>query len=192
MKDLIQRVVLNFVAYVSKITSEIHAPFSRKRIKASHYHKVRHVIKPGSIILSATYGELANIFIPGKWSHVGIIATDGMSVIEAISTGVAKTDLIDFMMTKDEICVLNPSFLDTDGMIEASIKAEAEIGKPYDWKFVKGDIKAFYCSELVYHVLHKVKNDSPFTLRRTFGKLTVTPQDFYNAKSKFYVMWKSH
>jgi uncharacterized protein YycO len=191
MKDLIQRVVLNFVAYVSKITSEIHAPFSRKRIKASHYHKVRYVTKPGSIILSATYGELANIFIPGKWSHMGIIATDGMSVIEATSTGVVKTDLIDFMMKKDEVCVMYPVFLNTDEMIESSLIAETQLGKPYDWHFTQSDVESFYCSELVYHCIHRVSKDSPFTLRRTFGRLTVTPQDFYNAKSKFYVVWKS-
>lgn len=184
-------ILLNLTAMISKLTAKIYMPYSRKRIKASHYHKVRYAIKPGTVILSATRGEFSSLFIPGDWSHAGVIATDGLSVIEATSKGVIKTDLIDFMMSKDAICIMRSSFFDVDEMAQVAIEAERHLGKPYDWQFVKGDIKAFYCSELVYHAHAQVKNDIPFTLRRTFGKLTVTPQDFYNAKSKFYVVWKS-
>jgi len=143
------------------------------------------------VILSTTYGELSNMFIPGFWSHVGIVSTDGLSVVEAMSVGVVKSDLIDFMLKKDVVCLLYPEFTDVSEMFQAAIEAEAQIGKPYDFGMIQSDVKAFYCSELVYHCYDKAVMDSPFTLRKTLGRVTVVPQDFFNAKTKFKQAWHS-
>jgi len=56
---------------------------------------------------------------------------------------------------------------------------------------MQSDIEKFYCSELVYFAYDKAVQHSPFKLRTTLGRETVTPQDFYNAKKKFKQIWHS-
>lgn len=170
--------------------SKIYIPYSRKKIKASHYHKIRYAIRPGMVLLSQTNGEFSNLFIPGFWSHAAIVM-DNLQIVEATSNGVHKSDLIDFMMTKDSVCLLEPLFATEEQMIQAMITAQEQIGKPYDYSMNQSDIQKFYCSELVYFCYRQTVNQSPFTLRETFGRLTVTPQDFYNAKKKFKKVWHS-
>ena len=128
IKDLVKRTLLKALESGSKLTAKLYVPYSRKKIKAHHYHKARYHLFPGTIILSRTHGEFSNLVIPGRYSHVGIIATDGMSVIEAISEGVVKTDLIDFMLKKDEVCIMRSSFFDQDDMVQVSIEAERHLG----------------------------------------------------------------
>lgn len=190
MKDYLQRALLNVVSTLARASSKIYVPFSRKLIKAAHYHAIRYKIRAGTILLSRVEGEFSGLVIPGFWTHVGIVA-DNLTVIEAATHGVVKTDLIDFMMKKDHVCALDPLFADQDQMVTAMMKAEQQIGKPYDFSMNQSDIKSFYCSELVYFAYREAVNQSPFTLRSTLGRLTVTPQDFADAKKKFKQVWHS-
>jgi len=190
MKGFLQRSLLKIVGICSKAMSQIHAPFTRKKISAKHYHAIRFKLRPGMVLLSQTEGELSSLFIPGFWAHAGIVS-DNLTVIEATSHGVVQTDLIDFMMKKDVVCALEPLFANTEEMVQAMIVAQAQIGKPYDFELMQSDIEKFYCSELVYFAYDKAVQHSPFKLRTTLGRETVTPQDFYDAKKKFKQIWHS-
>lgn len=190
MKDFLQRALLKTVSKLTRLSSRIYVPFSRKLIRAAHYHAIRYKIKPGTVLLSRIEGEFSSMVIPGFWTHVGIVG-DNLTVIEAATHGVKETDLIDFMLKKDHVCALDPLFADSEQMIKAMLKIKEQIGKPYDFSMNQSDIKSFYCSELVYFGYREAVDQSPFTLRTTLGRHTVTPQDFFDAKAKFKQVWHS-
>ena len=102
-------------------------------------------------------------------SHIGIAEKDSSGqwiVIEAISEGVVKTPLNDF---------LNRSY-DSEGnpkviigrlkekyqpLIPNALKAAEKLtGNPYDDIYQIGDDR-YYCSELIYEILKKANNEKP-------------------------------
>lgn len=190
MKDFLQRSILKIVSFCSKFMSKIHSPWTHKKMSAAHYHSIRFKINPGTVLLSQTDGEFSNLFIPGFWSHAAIVS-ENLTVIEATSHGVVETDLIDFIMKKDTVVALEPLFADADQMIQAMVVAKLQMGKSYDFELNRTDIEKFYCSELVYFAYDKAVQHSPFKLRTTLGRETVTPQDFFDAKKKFKQVWHS-
>jgi len=69
-----------------------------------------------------------------------------------------------------------------------------KFGHSYDFGFIIEDrvtpARSFYCSELVYTVLKNTHDDFPFVLRKVWGAKTVVPDDFYNARRHFDVVWE--
>lgn len=183
--------ILNFLLPVSKLISKIHSPFSRKKISSKHIDSIKTILHPGSVLITVSYGELANIFIPGDFSHAAIYAPVEGYVVEAKTTGVVNTNLLDFMISKDRVVVLHPVFTDDDGMKLASLVCASMIGLPYDFYF-DPDNKAFYCSELIEFGYRKFDT---WTKRESMGTMTVLPSDFINsAKSKtpkWSIVWDS-
>ena len=86
-------------------------------------------------------------------------------------------------MTKDKIGLLRPTFLSESEKSECLKRGLEQLGKPYDYA-LKSDTKAFYCSELIWYCI----NSDKFTMRERLGQMTVVPDDFYNAKTKFEVI----
>ena len=176
--------ILNFVTPISKWISKIHAPYSRKIIDSSLTIDAIRVMNPGSVLISKTFGELANIFIPGDFSHAAIY--NGSFIIEAKTKGVSRTNVFDFMMSKDDVIILEPLFCDEGAMLDAAIKCSKMIGKPYDFNF-DPSTSAFYCSELVSYGY----SDFPQWNKRTsFGVETVIPDDFYKSSRSNNPKWK--
>lgn len=167
-------------------------PFTRKRIASHDYHAAKEILRLGDILLSRTYGEMANVFIPGNFTHAAICSNHGF-IVEAIGRGVVESDLIDFMLTKDEVVVMRPRMCPELGPEAAEI-AWSLVGAPYDYAFVGGN-QAFYCSEAVWyawdHAFYRRKAKWDFERRYRFGELTVVPQDFYNATMKLDCVYDS-
>lgn len=176
---------------VSKLIAKLHAPFSHKKIWARHIEAARPYIKPGAVFVTIIRGELANIFIPGEVSHAGIAAIENGFILEAKTSGVTKTNIIDFMMTKDRVIILYPTFTNEIGMECAAELCEYMIGKPYDFYF-EPDNKAFYCSELIEYGYRKF---NCWFRRQRLGVYTVIPQDFLDAAKstipKWVIVWDS-
>lgn len=192
MKNLFQRLLIIVVSKLSVIVGEIHLPFSRKLITGSDYRDLMNVgLEEGDIILSLTHGELGNPLIPGHFSHVcGIVGA--REIVEAVGTGVRRTDIVDFFMNKDQMVALRPKFANREQKLNAVWYWLSQVGKPYnfDLKLSKHDEK-HYCCELIYKGYNKAVPDSPFTLRKTLGIETVVPDDFLNASSKWEIIWES-
>jgi uncharacterized protein YycO len=168
----------------------IHAPYARKQIKSWHYRDAKEVLKPGAVILTRTYGEATNVFIPSHFTH-GLMYLGNNVAVEAVGSGVRRTDLIDAMMTKDEVVILNPLFCGPIAMEKAAKWAAEQIGKPYDFEFSEGN-KAFYCFELIFEAYRQAVDNMPFERRERLGKKTIVGDDFTNAKDKWQQVWKSN
>jgi len=176
--------ILKVALPISKWIAKVHVPFTHKIMNVSLAVDALKVMKPGSVLISKAFGELANIFIPGDFSHAAIY--NGSFIIEAKTRGVSRTNLYDFMMSKDDVIILEPLFCDEAGMANAAVRCSEMIGKPYDFNF-DPSTKAFYCSELVSYGY----SDFPQWNKRTsFGVETVIPDDFYRSSQSKNPKWK--
>ena len=152
------------------------------------FSQVSALLRDGDVLLSQKKWAASNFGIPGFWKHATIYKNG--YVIEAVGKGVQKVSLAKWLYTHDYVCVLRPKFCYPDECRAAANLAEVQVGKPYDFEFSPG-IQSFYCSELVFWAYDEIMgNSSPFTLRKTLGVDTVSPQDFYEAKDKFQLVWE--
>lgn len=193
IKEDAQLLILNVTGYCSQHISKIHMPGSHKLITSADYRSVKEHLRPGMVFLSYTRGEFSNLFIPGDWSHVAIVL-NSTTVIEATTHGVIETDLIDFMMKKDYVVLLDPIFATPEQMVKAVETALEQKGSGYNYKmqYSRVNVKAFYCSELVlYSYQVACGNEMPFTLKKILGVETVIPGDFVEATKKFSLVWGS-
>lgn len=180
----IRFMLLNAIRPITKLVGKLHLSPSHRLMKSKDFWKIARVIHPGDVLVSRMKGELTNFFIPGYWSHAAIYVGDE-AVIEAVGEGVIETDIIDFLLSKDYVAVLRPTFPSWNK--EDSIrKAKDFVGFPYDY-FFDSSSKSFFCSELVASCLG---TQSEFTKRKTLGQWTVVAQDFYDAKKKFICIWE--
>jgi uncharacterized protein YycO len=191
MWQFLRRMALYIATPLTDLISKCHAPFSIKKLTAKDYREIKALAKPGHVLISRVRGEFSNLFIPGTWSHAAFVL-DENTVMEATFHGVVKTDLIDFVLKKDYVALLEDKFCTPEQRAKAVVAAYSFEGLPYDKLFDQG-VKALYCSELVYeafqHAFAPAK--SPFTKREKLGILTVVPEDFALAKSKFKVLWSN-
>lgn len=166
---------------IQKLMQKMHPP--EPLIGWDFVAEVTMSIEPGDVLLSRERLHLTNLFIPGFWSHAAI--WEGSYVIEAIGSGVRASGLQEFLYKKDWVMVLRANFLASTEPVTRF--AWFQVGLPYDYEF-GSKVKAWYCSELVFRCLregaHRVGGPDVFTLRKTFGVRTVTPQDFENAAAK--------
>lgn len=189
MNAKIRKFLLTSILPLLKWLGATHFPYTKKNMLAAHYYQILTVAKPGSILLTKTLGEASNLLIPGKYKHAAILGATHRSgrpfVIEATGSGVHQTDLIDFVLTKDSIIVLEPTFANEEQMTSAVLWACKQLGKPYDYKLMS-DYEAFYCCELTFAAYKEaLGGNSPWELRDFLGEPTVTPDDFLKAVSKW-------
>jgi len=193
MKNFLHRLLLEIVSFCSKSLGIFQDPFMKVRITSKDYREVQALLKPGQTLLSKKSGELSNLLIPGKYKHTAIVK-DKNTVIEAVTVGgVKETDLIDFIMGKRSIALLEPLFATEEEMIVVPMIAASQKGLPYkfDMEFSITKITAFYCSMLNFYCYFMACKEMPFTLREILGVQNVAPSDFYEAKDKFKVIWES-
>jgi len=163
------------------ITKMISKVGVTRRIDDVQYLLLKKDIMPGDVFVTSKRFELSSIFIPGEFSHVALYLGEDI-LIEAVAKGVAYTSLPYFCFSKDRIAVMRPLFI--TGQDRVKIESKKYIGIPYDFYFEK-TVEAFYCSELVYTILKHFNGFEQFTLRKTLGVETVTPDDFFRAKKYF-------
>ena len=173
-----------------RFLGKLQMPWVKKHISGFDYEVIRGFIRPGDIFLTRTLGFASNLVIPGVWKHLGIMG-EYNNIIEAIGEGVCTKDLAEFVLTKDEILVVRPKFCTESIAREVSQVALDYVGCKYDYEFSLGN-KAFYCAELAYVVYASVLGSAfGFKPRKRLGVLTVTPDDFANAKNWWEIVYDS-
>ena len=181
MIDWLQRKLIPVTRYFGNLA----APWTVKGVTGEDYARVTTLIVPGDILVARAMGHFSNWMIPGYWKHAAIMGPHG-TVIEAISSGVKETDLITFLTSKDEVAVVRPTFCGKWAANNAAESAEVWLGALYDYEFSLGN-KAFYCAELCYVAYKTACPGMGFAPRERLGVLTVTADDFFQAKA----FWKS-
>ena len=179
------RFIFRLIKPLSVLFGKITAPWVTKAVDSKDYNAIATHMRDGDILLSMTKGHLTNLFIKGTFKHAAIIYD--MSVIEAIGEGVVRTDLFDFLRTKDKICLLRPKFMTADQQHFAALMAAREIGHNYDYLFANSNSE-FYCSELVIFAINRAigKDNNPF--KYVYNGHITLPNDFYLATNKFEVL----
>lgn len=187
--------ILQMLTPVTRDIGKVQLP--HHEITSKDYRDIKELLKPGMIFLTRTNWALSNMFIPGAYKH-GAMFFGENTVVEAIGEGVVKTDLIDFLLTKDNVRVMTPIFADLHEMADAAAFAGTLVGRPYDYQF-RSNNKAFYCFEVVYAAYReaRVKRQTreenvpvvDWDLRKFWGEDTVVGDDFLRAISKWATIW---
>lgn len=150
------------------------------KVSADYWHRIEKIAEPGDVLLSREDWRSTNLIIPGFWAHAAIYVGHGI-VVEAVGVGVQSVPFVKWVLGKDHAALLRFKNVPKETRALAGIFAFSEIGKPYDYEFSSGT-QAWYCAELVWYshenALHP---NNPFTLRKTWGVDTVTPDDFYRS-----------
>jgi uncharacterized protein YycO len=118
---------------------------SHYKIKGPEMRKVIDELQEGDIIMRRYDRYVSGWFIPGFWTHVGIVASD-KTIIHAMTKGVIEEDLMTYLRA-DHIEVLrisNKKFISN-----AISKAKDSLGKEYDFLFDSHDDERMYCTELI-------------------------------------------
>lgn len=178
---MIRRHLTKLLLPAIKAVSHLGKP--EPKIKGFHYTVIRELAKPGDILLSTEHFRLSNLLIDGDWSHVAMVEQKER-VLEAVPPCVRQVDLSEFVLTKDMICLLRPKF--NFHYVDLSI---GYIADDYDFSFM-GDVSQWYCSWLVYDRFKNMTDKCPIKLKRKWGVDTITPQDFYDDKQNFNIIYE--
>lgn len=188
--EQLRRFILSVFKPVAKTVSHWYIAFRRPKMNLRDVQEILMKIRPGDVLISRSAGEFTNWFIPGFWTHAALYAADHQ-VVEAVSPCVRIITLPEFLLSKDFVCVLRPTFADEVQKVSAIAFAKLQATNlvPYDYQFAPTE-KEFYCAELIgASYVYALDGKSPFTPRYTLGVLTYTPADFYNAIQKFELIW---
>ena len=122
-------------------------------VKASGIRLAMGMARKGDIFVRRYRNYMDGFFIPGRFSHSGLYIGDGV-IIHAMSAGVQKIDVIDFLRC-DGFAILRPKSWISEEMIDkACAFALSKLGSEYDFDFDAYDSdmssnEKFYCHELV-------------------------------------------
>lgn len=135
------------------------------KVRATHCRKVLKLAQEGDIILRKYDYFLDGKFIPGEFTHSGIVESPetshcSCSVIHAVAEGVERIDLLDFVKDADNFALLRPIYRFKEDAEKAIIFARKQVGKSYDFGFdVESDLENcvdYFCHKLpasaLYHV----------------------------------------
>ena len=125
-------------------------------VKASGIRKAMSFARRGDVFVRRYRNYLDGYFIPGRFSHSGIYIGCGI-IIHAMSGGVQKIDILDFLRC-DGFAILRPvekDGRDLNAITEKASKiAHMYLGAQYDYDFKieegqKKGTEPVYCHELV-------------------------------------------
>ena len=155
-------------------------------LKGEHYRQIIGLLQPGDLFLRRFEGYIDKWFIPGWWNHAAIYAGDNQ-VVHAISDGVVKEDILNFMRT-DHMIVLRMKDKSPEYYTEVVSKANRIVGKPYDFNFDFDNTTRFSCTELATFCL---KLDLNVKRRASaLWKKVVVADDFLKS-DKLAIIWDS-
>ena len=106
-------------------------------VKAVGIRTAMSIVRKGDVIVRRYKNYLDGYFIPGRFSHSGVYVGDGV-IIHAMSDGVQKIDIIDFLRC-DGFAILRVKDKAGRDMREISAKAidiaHSYLGNEYDYDF---------------------------------------------------------
>lgn len=141
-------------------------------VRWENVEKLIELAQPGDVICRGYDGYVDGYFIPGEYSHSGIIL-NSREVIHSVAEGVSSIHLGDFVIDTDRFILLRPVYL--NGPNETTDRAiwHCEYNKTqYDFSFTEG-VKEVYCHELTADCLAQGGVSVPKILKK-FGIWPIT------------------
>ena len=119
------------------------------KVRAQHIRDLLAVVQVGDILLRKYLYYLDSYFIPGAYTHSGILVDD-KNMVHSIAEGVNYIDIIDFVKDCDGFAICRPPYK-TDLQKHLSVQfAIDHVGCGYDFFFglwPKYSNNTFYCHE---------------------------------------------
>lgn len=131
---------------------DIYCAFEPPLVRANEIRRVLALIQPGDVICRGYNYYLDSYFIPGVFSHSGLVV-DAFTMIHAVAEGVSRIDIIDFIKDCDAFIILRP-VLSTSDSVKVLARAFEHLKNktPYDFTFK--DPNNFYCHEFTQDCLN--------------------------------------
>ena len=159
------------------------------KLNGTHYREVIKLLNPGDILLRRFEGYIDKWLIPGWWNHAGIyIGGESEEVVHAISDGVKREDVLNFMRT-DHMIVLRKKSTNSKYRDKVVERALSIVGKPYDFDFDFDKANRFSCTELAAYCHSDIKIDGKRRWNSLWKKVLVA--DDFLACNKLKVVWDS-
>jgi len=115
-------------------------------VSAKEMRKAMGIVQAGDVLCRRFDCYLDGFFIPGKYTHSGIMI-DEKTIVHSIAENVQIIDILDFIKDTDGFIILRPIYSSEQDKQLAIDFAKSKIGVPYDFAFQDGN-DAYYCHEL--------------------------------------------
>jgi hypothetical protein len=174
-------------------------PWTKKIMNAEQAKEILSKARAGDILVVRAGGYLSSILL-GEFSHVAFILNQS-DILDSTEIGVARRSILSCIIGYTRVVIVRPKFttyekrksMERAKEIEA---ADIEENIKYNFSLVEGnDIgvevpRKLTCSQLVRDIMNTAKPDY-LDLRKRLGFMSITPEDFYKAKTKFDLVYDS-
>lgn len=166
-------------------------------IRGATYHRGYEFLYPGDIILTRDDKKLTTALIGGEFSHAALCVgygnrmKPGYEVAEMTHHGYTRSFFFDICKEADRVCIIRCVNWDKDykkKVIENCLNCE---DAKYDTEFSLSNIKAFYCSELIWHCDSEKRLQVDLSDLAGLGREYLSPTGLYKAKN-IQVIWDSN
>lgn len=195
MKYSIMKVAWPIVEHLNNMFTQDSAPVTQE-----HWMYLHKNLKKGDIVLSTKANNPGNFILPGKAKHASMVIDDNPDnpiLIEAVSKGVVKTSLYEFMKTKNYLVHCRSSYFSPETAALASRIAAGMEGVKYDHVW-SPDNNWIYCSELVYESYKKAFLEKahlptafPLVMKERCGEMTYIPDDIRLDHKCWDILWSN-
>lgn len=142
MKTLLYKGYKRFLTWFGDIMLATTPPkCNAKALRAAQYR-----VKKGMVICRGYNYYLDSYFIPGEYSHSGIVINELGDMLHAVAEGVVLTNFLDFIIHTDRFIMLDPKFNKAE-LIQVVGRAKSMYIDRTEYDFLFNDDNKFYCHE---------------------------------------------
>jgi hypothetical protein len=185
-----------------KFVDDIHLPKIRKELTLEEKEEIHRLLRPGDILLVRATGELTSYFFGlNGFSHVMIYVGEG-NITDATAVGVSTRALKASLGHWSRTAIMRPKF--TMEEIEKALEKYRWLKElddsnniEYNYTLVELEIRpdgapeSFTCAQYGRWFVNQGRADFMHLVPH-FGFMTVSPEDFYEARGKFDLVNEYH
>ena len=148
MKEFIYNIYKQGMTYFG----DIMVAFEPPACKAKQLREMVPFLQRGNVIFRYYDYYLDGIFIPGQFTHSGVIISPN-EVIHSVAEGVVTIDPLDFVKDTDGFKIAKPLYSSNEAMEKAIEWAYLHVEHKTEYDFTFKDPGKFYCHEFTVNFL---------------------------------------
>lgn len=155
------------------------------------FHRGYQHLRPGDIILTVDRKKLTTLLIPGDIAHAALCVGKGeeWEISEMTHLNYTKSHFFDICKESDRVIIARCTDWDPEYIEKVIEKCKSFKDATYDIEF-EFDVKALYCSELVYQSDFERRLDVDLDDVVGIGRKYISPTGLYEAKN-LEIVWDS-